>query len=261
MNSSGFTLDPERLPRHVAMIMDGNGRWAQKRSLNRIRGHTEGTESVREIVRTSRQIGIEIVTLYAFSTENWKRPAQEVSALMKLLKRFLKSELSEMMENEIRLNAIGAIERFPEDVREVLRQVMEATRGNRKMTLNLALSYGGRDEIVRAARQLATQVGSDQLSPEDITEAVFSNHLYTRQMPDPDVLIRTSGEMRISNFLLWQIAYSEIFVTETLWPDFRRDEYLQILSEYQKRERRFGMTSSQTQKRSPDRQARSSTTP
>ena len=260
MNSNDLTLDPERLPRHVAIIMDGNGRWAQKRSLNRIRGHTEGTESVREVVRTSREVGIEVVTLYAFSTENWKRPVQEISALMKLLKRFLKSELSEMMENDIRLNAIGDVERFPEDVRKVLGQVIATTRDNRRMTLNLALSYGGRDEIVMAARQLATEVKDGRLSPDDITEAVFSRHLYTPQMPDPDVLIRTSGEMRISNFLLWQIAYSEIFVTQTLWPDFRRAEYLQILSDYQKRERRFGMTGTQAMKRFPGRQARTSTT-
>lgn len=249
------------MPRHVAIIMDGNGRWAQRRSLNRIKGHSEGTESVRDVVRASREIGIEFLTLYAFSTENWKRPAQEVSALMKLLKRFLRSELSEMMENDIRLNAIGAVDRFPGDVRNVLKEVTASTRGNRKMTLNLALSYGGREEIVSTAKRLAAKVKDGQLNPEEITEGVFADNLYTHFMPDPDILIRTSGEMRISNFLLWQIAYSEIFITKTLWPDFRRGEYLQILSEYQKRERRFGLTSTQTKGYSRNRQARSSASP
>lgn len=260
MNSDHFGLEPDRLPRHVAIIMDGNGRWAQKRSLNRVRGHTEGTESVTEVVRTSREIGIQFLTLYAFSTENWKRPSQEVSALMRLLKQFLKSELSEMIEKDIRLNAIGAVELFPEDVRKVLRKAMEATERNRTMTLNLALSYGGRDEIVRAARTLATQAKNGELNPDDITEAVFSSRLYTNKMPDPDLLIRTSGEMRVSNFLLWQIAYSELFVTPTLWPDFRRAEYLQILSDYQKRERRFGLTTTQAEERSSDRRMTSSAT-
>jgi undecaprenyl diphosphate synthase len=225
-----------------------------------VRGHTEGTKSVREVVRTNREIGIPFLTLYAFSTENWNRPSQEVSALMRLLKQFLKSERSEMIEKDIRLNAIGTVECFPDDVRNVLRQAMEATEGNRTMTLNLALSYGGRDEIVRAARKLATQAKNGELSPDDITEAVFSSCLYTNKMPDPDLLIRTSGEMRISNFLLWQIAYSELFVTPTLWPDFRRTEYLQILSDYQKRERRFGLTTTQAVARSSDRRTTSSAT-
>jgi undecaprenyl diphosphate synthase len=241
--------------------MDGNGRWAQRRSLNRIKGHSEGTESVRDVVRASREIGIEFLTLYAFSTENWKRPAQEVSALMKLLKRFLRSELSEMMENDIRLNAIGAIDRFPGDVRNVLKEVMGSTSGNRRMSLNLALSYGGREEIVSTAKRLAAKVKDGRLTPEEITEEVFADNLYTRFMPDPDILIRTSGEMRISNFLLWQIAYSEIFITKTLWPDFRRGEYLQILCEYQQRERRFGLTSTQAKGQSRGRRVRSSASP
>jgi undecaprenyl diphosphate synthase len=225
--------------------MDGNGRWAKKRSLNRIRGHSEGAESVRDIVRACREIGIEVLTLYAFSTENWQRPKQEISALMKLLKDFLRSELSEMMENGIRLNAIGQISRFPEDVLEVLRKVMDTTRENSGMLLNLALSYGGRDEIVTAARRIAAEVGAGHLESKEITEEVFSNYLYTKGMPDPDLLIRTSGEMRISNFLLWQIAYAEIYVTKTLWPDFRREELFQILHDYEKRERRFGTTGDQ----------------
>jgi len=225
--------------------MDGNGRWAKKRSLNRIRGHREGIESVRVIVRACREIGIGVLTLYAFSTENWQRPREEISALMGLLKQFLKAELPEMMENNIRLNAIGDIERLPNHVREVLRKALGKTRENQGMVLNLALSYGGRDEIVRAAQEIASQVKEGHLRSEEITRELFSSYLYTHGMPDPDLLIRTSGEMRISNFLLWQIAYAEIFVTETLWPDFRREELTQILHEYQNRERRFGLTGEQ----------------
>jgi undecaprenyl diphosphate synthase len=228
--------------------MDGNGRWAKKRSLNRIRGHREGAESVRNIVRACREMGIEVLTLYAFSTENWQRPRPEISALMGLLKSFLRSELGEMMENGIRLNAIGQIERFPDDVLTVLREVMDQTRKNPGMILNLALSYGGRDEIVTAARRIAAEVQAGRLQSEEITEGVFSKYLYTEGMPEPDLLIRTSGEMRISNFLLWQIAYTEICVTDTLWPDFRRDELIQILHDYEKRERRFGVTGDQIKK-------------
>ena len=250
MNSDIPSLRPDSLPRHIAIIMDGNGRWAKKRSLNRIRGHREGSESVRDIVRVCREIGIEVLTLYAFSTENWQRPRQEISALMTLLKDFLRSELAEMMENGICLNAIGQIERFPGDVVKVLHDVMDMTRENRGMILNLALSYGGRDEIVAAARKIATEVQADRLQPEEITKEVFSDYLYTHGMPEPDLLIRTSGEMRISNFLLWQIAYTEIYITDTLWPDFRREELTQILRDYQKRERRFGMTGAQIKKES-----------
>jgi undecaprenyl diphosphate synthase len=228
--------------------MDGNGRWAKKRSLNRIRGHREGAESVRDIVRACRETGIEVLTLYAFSTENWQRPRQEISALMSLLKGFLRSELAEMMENGIRLNAIGQIERFPDDVVKTLQEVMDLTQKNRGMILNLALSYGGRDEIVAAAQKIAAEAQADRLQPEEITKEVFSNYLYTQGMPEPDLLIRTSGEMRISNFLLWQIAYTEIYVTRTLWPDFRRQELIQILHDYQQRERRFGMTGAQIKK-------------
>lgn len=228
--------------------MDGNGRWAKKRSWNRIKGHREGTKSVRDIVRTCREIGIEVLTLYAFSTENWQRPQQEVSALMRILKEFLKSELLEMMENSIRLSTIGDIEQLPEDVFKVLEEVMEQTRENQGMVLNLALSYGGRSEILRAARNIATQVKEGRLQPSEITMELFSSCLYTHGMPEPDLLIRTSGEMRISNFLLWQIAYAEIFVTKTLWPDFRREELIRILNDYQKRERRFGLTGAQIKK-------------
>jgi len=230
------------------MIMDGNGRWAKKRSLNRIRGHRDGAESVRDIVRACREMGIEVLTLYAFSTENWQRPQQEISVLMSLLKDFLRSELSEMMESGIRLKAIGQVERFPGDVVKVLLEVVDRTRENSGMILNLALSYGGRDEIVRAAGRIAAEVRVGRLQPEEITEEVFSNYLYTQGLPDPDLLIRTSGEVRISNFLLWQIAYTEIYVTNTLWPDFRREELIQILHDYQKRERRFGVTGDQIKK-------------
>ena len=228
--------------------MDGNGRWAKKRSLNRIRGHREGAESVRNIVRACRELGVKVLTLYAFSTENWQRPKQEISALMSLLKDFLRSELAEMMENGIRLNAIGQIERFPDDVLTVLRDVMEETRENAGMLLNLALSYGGRDEIVAAAQRIAAEVQAGRLQAEEITKSLFSEYLYTQGMPEPDLLIRTSGEMRISNFLLWQIAYTEIYVTDTLWPDFRKGELIEILRDYQKRERRFGATGDQIEK-------------
>lgn len=228
--------------------MDGNGRWAKKRSLSRIKGHREGAESVRDIVRACREIGVEILTLYAFSTENWQRPKHEIAALMSLLKDFLRSELDEMMENGIRLNAIGQINRFPGDVIDILQEVMDKTRGNSGMILNLALSYGGRDEIVEAARKIAVEVKAGRLGPEEITTAIFSNHLYTHGMPDPDLMIRTSGEMRISNFLLWQVAYTEIFVTDTYWPEFRREELFQILQDYGKRERRFGMTGDQVRR-------------
>jgi len=195
-------------------------------------------------------MGIEVLTLYAFSTENWQRPRQEISALMSLLKEFLRSELAEMMENGIRLNTIGQIERFPDHVLTVLRQVMDETGKNPGMILNLALSYGGRDEIVAAARKVVAEVQAGRLQAEEITKEVFSKYLYTEGMPEPDLLIRTSGEMRISNFLLWQIAYTEIYVTDTLWPDFRREELIQILHDYQKRERRFGVTGDQIKKAS-----------
>jgi len=228
------------LPAHIAIIMDGNGRWARKHLLTRIKGHEQGAETVRTIVRTSREIGIPILTLYAFSTENWERPAAEVAALMALLKRFLKSEAEEMMANNIRLNAIGQIERLPAGVRRTLAEVMAATAGNDGMLLNLALSYGGRAEILKVVREIAAEVKKSGRDPDLLTDADVAAHLYTRGMADPDLLIRTSGESRISNFLLWQIAYSEIFITETLWPDFGKAEFLEILSAYRGRERRFG---------------------
>jgi len=238
----------KELPHHVAIIMDGNGRWAKQRALNRIKGHQEGAESVRVIVRACREIGVKILTLYAFSTENWRRPQYEIKSLMALLKKFLKSERQEMLENNIRFNAIGQIERLPEAVQVTLRETITATQHNRGMLLNLALSYGGRDEIVEAVQKVALDVQKGTLKPGDITPGLFSEYLYTKGMPDPDLLIRTSGEMRISNFLLWQIAYSEIYVTDILWPDFRKEALLGAIRDYQKRERRFGMTGEQKEK-------------
>jgi len=243
-SSSPGLSDRHRLPvpDHVAIIMDGNGRWAKKRSWMRVKGHEQGAETVRTIVRASRKIGIRVLTLYAFSTENWQRPQKEIRALMHLLKKFLKNEEAELLENNIRLDAIGEIDRLPADVRDILEKVRRRTAENDGMQLNLALSYGARGEIVRMVQHLAAQAVAGQLAPDDIDEKQIASHLYTAGLPDPDLLIRTSGEMRISNFLLWQIAYSELFVTDTLWPDFTREEYLSILDAYRQRERRFGRT-------------------
>jgi len=245
LNSSRYThgsldLNTANLPSHVAIIMDGNGRWAKKRLLNRIKGHKKGSETVRTIIRTCRELKISVLTLYAFSTENWQRPKVEVAALMTLLKKFLKSEQSEMMDNNIRLNAIGQIDLLPQDVYQSLKKVMDLTRKNNGLILNLALSYGGRAEIVKMVREIAQKMKDGLINSDSITPELVSEHLYTRGMPDPDLLIRTSGEMRISNFLLWQIAYSEIFITDTLWPDFSKEEFITILKNYQLRDRRFG---------------------
>jgi undecaprenyl diphosphate synthase len=239
-SSSAVELDTTKLPTHVAIIMDGNGRWAKKRLLNRINGHEKGSETVRTIVRTCREIGISYLTLYAFSTENWQRPKTEVKALMALLKKFLQSERKEMVENNIRLRVIGQLDRLPAEVREALDQTMAATKEQTGMNLILALSYGGRAEIVRMVREVAEKIKRDTIDPQAVNEGLVSDHLYTRDIPDPDLLIRTSGEMRISNFLLWQIAYTELFVTTTLWPDFSKEELLQILKDFQARVRRFG---------------------
>lgn len=245
MNSSSSSqnsedLDKTKLPAHVAIIMDGNGRWAKKHLLSRIKGHEKGAEAVRTVVRVCRELGIAYLTLYAFSTENWQRPQKEVAALMTLLTKFLKSEQKELATKDIRLAVIGQIERLPANVQQVLHETMELTRSNSALQLNLALSYGSRTEIVRMARQIAKEAKSEQLDPDDINAEIVAAHLYTKDMPDPDLLIRTSGEMRISNFLLWQIAYAEIYVTPTYWPDFGKDEFVEILKNYQQRERRFG---------------------
>ena len=238
-------LDPKRLPRHVAIIMDGNGRWARSRGLPRIEGHRRGKEAVRAVVETARRLGIPYLSLYAFSSENWNRPQEEVDGLMGLLRRYLATELHKMMKEQIRLVAIGNLDRLPRAVQDALRRNMEATRHNTGMTVVLAVSYGGREEIAAAIRDIARQVQDGTLDPAAIDESTVSAHLATAGIPDPDLLIRTSGEMRVSNFLLWQIAYSELLVMPTLWPDFGEAEFVSALSHYQGRERRFGRTPEQ----------------
>ena len=225
--------------------MDGNGRWAQRRGLSRLEGHRRGKEAVRNIVETSREIGLSYLTLYAFSSENWQRPPHEVRALMGLLNRYLRTELRRMMRYNIRLRYVGDLERLPANVRKSLLDVIAATKENTGLTVVLAVSYGAREEIVAAVQSLAEAVRRGQLDPQEIDEQTIDNTLWTADIPDPDLLIRTSGEFRISNFLLWQLAYTEIYVTETLWPDFDRDAFLQALAEYQSRDRRFGRTAEQ----------------
>jgi len=226
----------DRLPAHIAVIMDGNGRWAAQRHLPRVEGHRAGIESVRAVVEGSARLGIQVLTLYAFSVENWKRPAAEVSTLMLLLKRYLRSELNTLLKNDIRFQAIGRIDDLARDVQQELRDAEAKTTSNHGMLFNIALNYGGRAEIVEAARKLV----ASGVRPDDVDEQAFSNALYTAGQPDPDLLIRTSGEMRVSNFLLWQIAYAEIWVTDTLWPDFRTRHLLEAVLAYQKRDRRYG---------------------
>ena len=238
-------LDKARLPRHVAIIMDGNGRWAKLRGKSRIEGHRRGKTSVRVIVEMSRKIGVRYLSLYAFSTENWFRPLDEIDALMGLLEHYLVAERVKMMRYGIRLLAVGDRDRLPAGVRSVLEETIELTRNNGRMTVVLALSYSGRDEIVRMAKSLAREVRQGGLDPEKIDVQTVASHLDSAEIPDPDLLIRTSGEMRVSNFYLWQIAYSELYVTPTLWPDFREKEYSQALLEYQRRRRRFGRTDEQ----------------
>ena len=232
-------LDLTRLPRHVAVIMDGNGRWAQKRHLPRIAGHRSGTQSARTTIETCARLKIEALTLYAFSVENWRRPKTEIDFLMQLLREYLRKEMPLIQKHAIRMRFLGRIEELPAAVQNDVREAMEKTAGNQGMVLCIALNYGGRAEIVDALNAIiAERNGSGVSSP--ITEEQLSRHLYTEGLPDPDLLIRTSGEMRVSNFLLWQIAYAEIFVTETLWPDFNRARLLEALVEFQKRERRYG---------------------
>jgi undecaprenyl diphosphate synthase len=228
------------LPRHVAVIMDGNGRWAKARHLPRVEGHRRGADSAREIIRSAGDVGIKYLTLYAFSAENWNRPKDEVDALMKYLVHYLKSETPELNKSNVRLEAIGQIWRLPDTVQEQLRKSIATLSKNNGLTLVLALSYGSRIEMVDAVRQLAEKVKSGKIEPADITEKIVSDHLWTRSLPDPDLLIRTSGEMRVSNFLLWQISYAELVVTQTLWPDFRKPHFFAALEEYAKRHRRFG---------------------
>ena len=226
----------ERLPAHIAVIMDGNGRWAAHRHLPRVEGHRAGIDAVRETVETAARLGIRVLTLYAFSVENWKRPPSEVSTLMLLLKRYLRSELNTLLRNNIRFRVIGRIEDLAPDIQDELRQAIDRTASNGGMLFNIALNYGGRAEIVDAARRVIAA----GIRPEDLDERRFASFLYTAGQPDPDLLIRTSGEMRVSNYLLWQIAYAEIYVTDTLWPDFRRRHLLEAVLAYQKRERRYG---------------------
>ncbi|MFP3866722.1 MAG: isoprenyl transferase [Desulfobacteraceae bacterium] len=238
-------LDRRRLPQHVAVIMDGNGRWAKLRGFSRLRGHHTGADSAREVVRAAREVGIGYLTLYAFSEENWQRPRSEVQALMTLLKRYLRQELPEMLENGIAFQVIGNISQLPLDVQEEIAATVSATAANQEMTLTLALSYGGRSEIVHAAQAAWKDLQSGRLTVAELTPERFSSYLYTSKFPDPDLLIRTSGEFRLSNFLLWQLAYTELYFTDTLWPDFRRTEFLQALLAYQRRDRRFGLTQEQ----------------
>jgi undecaprenyl diphosphate synthase len=235
----------DALPKHVAIIMDGNGRWAKERGYPRVEGHRAGVDSVREIVRAAGQLHIPFLTLYAFSTENWKRPRSEVMLLMNLLLHYLKSEIDELNENNVRLNAIGQLNSLPKPVQKQLYQAIEKLSGNTGLTLTLALSYSGRWDILRAVQTLALDVRGGKLSPEDITEELFRTYLTTATLPDPDLTIRTSGEMRLSNFLLWEMAYAEIYVAPVFWPEFRRAQLYDALANYLQRERRFGQTTEQ----------------
>ena len=233
-------IDFTRLPRHVAVIMDGNGRWAQLRTKNRVEGHRAGIDAVRDTVETAARLGVEVLTLYAFSIENWKRPESEVSVLMGLLKHYLRSELDTLLKNNIRFRVVGRGDELATDIREELARAEERTAQDAGLQFNIALNYGGRAEITDAVRRLFAEILRDGRSPDAIDEQAIASRLYTAGQPDPDLLIRTSGELRVSNFLLWQIAYSEIWVTDVLWPDFRRRHLLQAIVDFQKRERRYG---------------------
>ena len=238
-------LDPTRLPRHLAIIMDGNGRWAEQRMLKRIVGHHRGAETVQMVVEQSSSLGINYLTLFAFSSENWSRPKSEVKALMTLLSKYVRTELKRMLKNNIRFNVIGNRQDLPGEVNAILDDALERTAGNTGMVLTLALSYGARQEIVRAATEISRKVQQGELAPDQITDALFSQHLDTADLPDPDLLIRTSGEMRISNFLLWQLAYTELYFTDINWPDLTINALHAALADFQARERRFGKTSAQ----------------
>jgi undecaprenyl diphosphate synthase len=238
-------INLQKLPRHIAVIMDGNGRWAKEKGMQRVFGHRNGVKAVREVTEACTELGVSYLTLYAFSTENWNRPAAEVNALMTLLVETIKNEIKTLNENGVRLQAIGDINRLPDKSRSTLLKAIEDTKGNARMTLVLALNYSAKWEIVEAARKLAAAAKSGELDPSNIDEHAFSNALSTSGMPDPELLIRTSGENRISNFLLWQIAYAELYFTPTLWPDFRREHLYQAILDFQSRERRFGKTSEQ----------------
>ncbi|MBM6498911.1 isoprenyl transferase [Flavobacterium macrobrachii] len=243
--SLNTTIDKENLPKHLAIIMDGNGRWAKQKGLLRAFGHENGTKSVRTTVESCAKLGIENLTLYAFSTENWNRPKLEVETLMKLLISSLKKELDTLKKNNIRLNAIGNLDLLPSSAKKELLTVIEKTKNNSRMTLTLALSYGSREELLNAVKNISSKVKNNIISQDDIDESIINQHLYTHNLPDVDLVIRTSGEHRISNFLLWQIAYAEFYFTDVLWPDFKETDLYDAIISYQKRERRFGKTSEQ----------------
>ena len=231
---------PNNIPTHIAIIMDGNGRWANARHLPKIAGHRAGADSVRQIVEAAKESGVKVLTLYTFSTENWKRPGNEVTALFRLLERYLDKEEDKLNESNIRFSVIGDIDGLPEHVRSKIRNVIESTSGNTGLTLNLAINYGSRLEILTAARRIAQDAVAGRITPEKIDEHLFAGYLYTNGLPDPDLVIRTSGECRVSNFLLWQIAYSELYIAKKFWPDFRKSDFKKSIKEYQGRERRFG---------------------
>ena len=237
----------EGVPQHIAIIMDGNGRWAEERKRPRLFGHKAGVDSVREIVETARELGVKFLTLYAFSTENWNRPTNEVTGLMSLLKNYLQSELRTMLKNDIRLCCLGQQDRLPGDVRRVLAETIEETKACTSMTLNLALSYGGRTELTDAFRKIAQECAQGTMRWQEITESTISAHLYTAGQADPDLLIRTGGENRLSNFLLWQASYAELYFTEVKWPDFRKDQLMEAIVCFNARQRRYGLTGSQLQ--------------
>jgi undecaprenyl diphosphate synthase len=239
-------VDKNNLPEHIVIIMDGNGRWARRKNLDRISGHREGMKSVKAVVKGAKELGVKHITLYAFSAQNWKRPKVEVDALMELLKHYLVNESDKLIENGISINAIGRLWELPRDVYEVLTETMEKSKHCNELTLTLALSYGGREEIIDAAKEM---ISHGNVTPENINISNFSKFLYTSDLPEPDFLIRTSGEMRLSNFMLWQLAYTEIYVTKTLWPNFRKRHLIKAILNYQKRERRFGLTGEQVKKR------------
>jgi undecaprenyl diphosphate synthase len=238
-------LDSKSIPRHVAIIMDGNGRWAERSGLSRLEGHRAGIESVRAVVRAAHELGVRWLTLYAFSLENWNRPKQEVDELMRLLERYLEQEIDEVHRNGIQVRAIGRTERLAPGARAKIEAAVARTRGNREMTLVFAVSYGGRAEIVDAARRLLRDAESGKVDPERLDEKSFAAYLYDPELPDPDLLIRTGAESRVSNFLLWQIAYTEIYTTDAMWPEFRKEHLVEAIADYQRRERRFGLTSAQ----------------
>ncbi|HDM37719.1 MAG TPA: isoprenyl transferase [Candidatus Omnitrophica bacterium] len=229
-----------KIPEHVALIMDGNGRWAKKRNLPRVMGHRAGIKTVRRVIEASLELGVKYLTLYTFSTENWKRPKKEVNALMSLLREYLIKELKQFNKEEVRLLAIGQLERLPQSVKEALDRAIDKTKDNSRLTLTLALSYGGRNEIVQASKKIAEDIKINKIRPNQINEELFSKYLYTHKIPDPDLLIRTSNELRLSNFLLWQISYTELYFCHKLWPDFTERDFKRIVEDYKKRERRFG---------------------